>query len=297
MRSRHAARSSGAVARQTGRRSHGGVHRAVGVFRRAARDPADDLRGTRRVYRVDPALRADRLAIDEQRMLGAKRGAFGGEGIAHLLPVALQGEIRRRLVLEWSGHDRVGGSAGAASATEIAAGSRKSSAGEAWAVNFALRNPSLDVFSNSRRTRYAMPGSISPDRAVFAHAMTHLHERGFDRAGHAVEHLDLVPGRPDAQAFRARDRVGHAADVVRAKGGVNGRERLQHPPREALVVGVRLVLVQVHGDRPVALAGDHGFVVPISAFDQADRSTAGRAPRPSGSCARGRRPSRAGTPG
>ena len=87
-------------------------------------------------------------------------------------------------------------------------GSRSNCAAEALSENFAFKNPSFEVFSSSRLTRYDMPGSNSPTGAILADAITHLDQRALDRAGHSVEQLKLEAA---ADRFRVvRRRPAHA---------------------------------------------------------------------------------------
>ena len=50
---------------------------------------------------------------------------------------------------------------------------------------------------------------------VHAHPLPQLHQGGFDRVAHAVEHLELNRSLGQAQAPGRRQGVGDGADVVR----------------------------------------------------------------------------------
>ena len=100
--------------------------------------------------------------------------------------------------------------------------------------------------------------------------MAHLQERGLQFVGHAVERLEFVGLRVDAEALGLRDGVGAGADVVRGEVRRDEVDVFEQEQRELLVVGVRLGLFLPDGDGPIALLGDDGLVVPIGALDEAD---------------------------
>jgi hypothetical protein len=84
--------------------------------------------------------------------------------------------------------------------------------------NFAFKNPSFEVFSSNRLTRYDMPGNNSPT-GQYSHAITHLDERALDRTGHSVEQLKLEAALVDSELLGVGLRVRDAANVMRTESG------------------------------------------------------------------------------
>ena len=93
------------------------------------------------------------------------------------------------------------------------------------------------------------------------------------------------------------DGVGQRPQVVRAERGPHRAVVVVEQPDAALVVGVGLVLVLEHRDRPALGPGVHGLGVPVGALDQPDGDRPGPLRRPGDRGRPGRRGCRAGRPG
>ena len=90
------------------------------------------------------------------------------------------------------------------------------------------------------------------------------------RGGHAVEHLQLVAVVGDAALAPGHDRVGERPEVVAAEAGPHVAVVVVQQSHAPLVVGLGLIDVLVHGDRPPLGLGDDGLGVPVGALDQAN---------------------------
>ncbi len=113
-------------------------------------------------------------------------------------------------------------------------------------------------------------GEQLADGAVFADAVAHLEERHLQFVGHAVERLELVGARVDAEALGLGDDVGAGPDVVRREVRRDDVDVLEEEEGELLVVGVGLGFFLPDRDGPVALLRDDGLVIPVGALDEAD---------------------------
>lgn len=110
--------------------------------------------------------------------------------------------------------------------------------------------------------------------------VAHLHERDLELVGHAVERLEFVGARVEAEALGLGDGVGDGAHVVRGEVGGDDVDVLEEEERQLFVVGVGFGFPLPDRDRPVALAGKDGLVVPVGALHEADVERAPVSPRP-----------------
>src|ERR1043166_7763391 len=107
------------------------------------------------------------------------------------------------------------------------------------------------------------------DRTIFANAIAQVDKRTLDRAGHAVEQLELTPARRDLQLVRDGLRGGDAAHVVRAECRRNDRMIFQQDAAELFEIGVALGFLLEDGNGPAVARRAQRFVIPVSAFNQA----------------------------
>lgn len=117
-------------------------------------------------------------------------------------------------------------------------------------------------------------------RHVDAHGDPLGRERGVQRIGHPVEHLDFPLVAPRTELARNRDRVREAAQVVARDRGAHEVAVLEEHAREPLVGGVGPCLLGVDRNRPAALAGERDLGVPVGAFDQPHAEVQPRSARP-----------------
>ena len=115
-----------------------------------------------------------------------------------------------------------------------------------------------------------MPGTSSPTGAYTRWRSPRRRDRGVDRLGHAVEHLELVAGVGDADGAGVGDGVGERAEVVAAEGGPHLAVVVVQQPDAALEVGVGLVLALVDGHRPALGPRLDRLGVPVGALHEAD---------------------------
>ena len=102
-------------------------------------------------------------------------------------------------------------------------------------VKLARRNDSLAVFSSKPPHQVGHAGQQLAVGRVDAHALAQRHQRVLDRLGHAVEHLELVAARRQAEDLGRGQGVGQAADVVAAEGRPQHVVVLQQEARQLLV--------------------------------------------------------------
>src|SRR5207237_5350080 len=104
-------------------------------------------------------------------------------------------------------------------------------------------------------------------------AITHFDQRALDRAGHAVEELELETAAVDADLFRERLCMRDAADIVRTERRGHDRFVFEQDARERFEVYVALRLLQIERTIPAILTGLNFFVIPIRAFDDPEVET------------------------
>ena len=217
----------------------------------------------RRVRRLDPCRGLERLAVDDGGIVAAHLLLDGGEGVLHLAPGRLLAEVGERLVTEAGFHD----------------GRRRGVVEQESGVHqqLLLGNVFGEARPQERRVgrvfeqptnqiRHA--GQKLTERRVDAHPLAEPDEGVLHRIGHAVEHLDLVAGRRQAEHLGGGHRVGQAAQVMAAERRTEHAMILQQELGQAFVGGVGLRLAREDGDGPALLGGDHGLVVPVGSLDE-----------------------------
>ncbi len=110
-------------------------------------------------------------------------------------------------------------------------------------------------------------------RAVFAHPVTHLDERAFNRAGHAVKELELEPAFLEAELGRESLGVGNGTDVVGTEGGGDDLLVLEQHAGAGLEAGVAFRFLQEDRAGPAVLSGPDLLVIPVGPLDEANGET------------------------
>ena len=112
------------------------------------------------------------------------------------------------------------------------AGSVNSSVTDLFAPNLALRNPSLDVFSSNRRTRYAIPGTSSPIGQYSRTRYPSLTRARRIGRRHSVQHLEFIVAGHECRVSGRKSLLGQCC--VRCGTQKPGKRSLDYPGASGL---------------------------------------------------------------